>query len=298
MELEFDKATDTEHKIKLESSLMFAAWRSGLARAGQPAGFEVETSFVGNGSKIKVKGRSENGENLGKVSGKIRNNKFVGELSIPEDIELDDRVYFEVKLPQNGLSGESNRIPVALPVQVTNMKWSAKEARRGDILTLSANVSGCREGTEAAVTIYEYDRDGIHDNVVELPATVTDDRIELDWEFDYQGDIDEIPTEDELKKYGKHYSPPEYFFVVEINGQKFGRKQESGLLTFKERIEIRLSDDKEQEKQNLDYVLHLPDGTERKGKLDEGGYASEDDLPPGRIELKFPEGGAGTVEYG
>lgn len=285
METKFTKATDTEHKIKLESTLISAVWRTGVARAGQKAGFEVLTSFVGNGSPVKAKGKSEGGANLGKVSGKMQSNRFIGEFDIPEDIELDDAVYFEVKLSQVGLSGESNRIPAAPAVVVSNMKWSADEARRGDQLKLTADVRGCRDGSDVRVTIYEYDQDKAHDKIVELMTVVTDNKIEVLWEYEYHEDVDEIPTDEELKKYGKSYHPPEYFFVVEIDGQKFGREQESGLLEFKDWIEIKGEDMRGEPLSDHDYVVKLPDGNEKKGKLDKDGFARVGGIPPGRCEI-------------
>jgi hypothetical protein len=158
MDLKFTKSTDTEHEIELESSLISASWRSGKAIAGQTATFEVHTAFVGEGATIKIKGKSEKGKKLGTIKDVIKRNKYVGEFEIPEDTELDDMVYFEVELPKNDLEGESNRIPVFPPVQVFNLKWSAKEARRGDVLTLSADTNGLRDHTEVSVIIYEYDR--------------------------------------------------------------------------------------------------------------------------------------------
>jgi hypothetical protein len=288
MEMKYSKATDTEHKIKLESSLVYAVWRAGVARAGGKTGFEIGTAFVGNGASVKAKGKSEGGKSLGTVKGKIRSNKFVGEFDIPEDIELDDAVYFEAELSQLGLSDESNRIPTAPAVEISDMKWSAEEARRGDILKLTATVDGCDDETEAIVTIYEYDDDGVHDKITELPAKVMENKIELEWEYEYHEDTDEVPSDEELKKYGKSYNPPEYFFVIEIDGQKFGQEQESKLLTFKDYVEVHLEDENNQPMENQDFKLYLPDGTEKDGTTDEGGYARIDGVPPGPYTIGFP----------
>jgi len=289
MPMEYNKDTDAEHKIKLDSELVYAVWRVGRARAGQMASFEVGTAFVGNGSKIKIKGKTEGGDNLGKVSGKMRNNKFIGELEILDDVELDDAAYFEVELSQVGLSDESNRIPTAPPVVVSNLKWSATEARRGDVMKLTADVEGCEDDTEAKITIFEYDEDKVHDRIVELPGVVKENKIEIFWEYEYHEDVDEVPTDEELKKYGKSYNPPEYFFVIEIDGQKFGREQESGLLTFKDYIEIDLKNQYGEPAADEKYKITLPDGTEKEGNLDDNGYARIDDVPPGKYEIEFPD---------
>jgi hypothetical protein len=288
MELKFTKSTDTEHKIELESALISASWRCGKAIAGRSASFEVLTAFVGEGAPIKITGKSENGKKLGKIKTAIKRNKYVGEFEIPEDTEIDDMVYFEVELPKNDLEGESNRIPVFPPVQVFNLKWSAKEARRGDILTLSADVNGLRDKEEVTVIIYEYDRDGTHDKIIELPATVMNKRIQLQWEYEYHEDTDEIATQEELDKYGKTYNPPEYFFTVKVEDTEFGKQeQESGLLEFKDWIEIELVDDNGKPMPNEKYVLHLPDGNKRQGILDVNGFAKEENIPPGKVDIEF-----------
>lgn len=289
MDLKFTKSTDTKHKIKLESSLISASWCSGKAIAGQIATFEVRTAFVGEGAPIKIKGKSEKGKKLGKIKDVIKRNKYVGELEIPEDTELDDMVYFEVELPKNDLEGESNRIPVFPPVQVFNLKWSAKEARRGDILTLSADVNGLRDHAEVTVIIYEYDRDNTHDKIVELPATVMNKKIELQWEYEYHEDTDEIPTQEELDQYGEQYNPPEYFFTVKVEDTEFGVKQESGLLEFKDWIELELKERDGTPIANARYVVRFADGTEREGSLDENARARLEDIPPGPYRVDFPD---------
>ncbi len=290
MELKFTKSTDTEHKIELESALISASWRCGKAIAGQSASFEVLTAFVGEKAPIKITGKSENGKKLGKIKDVIKRNKYIGEFEIPEDTELDDMIYFEVELSKNNLEGESNRIPVFPPVQVFNLKWSANEARRGDILTLSADANGLRDKEEVTVIIYEYDRDGAHDKIIELPATVMNKRIELQWEYEYHEDTDEIATQEELDKYGKTYNPPEYFFTVTVEETEFGkREQESGILEFKDQFELRLVDEGGNPVPNEKYTLKLADGKIREGTLDKRGYAIEKDLPPGPILVDFPD---------
>jgi len=172
---------------------------------------------------------------------------------------------------------------------VSNMKWSAKEARRGDLLKLTADVKGCYEGTEVIVTIYEYDRDNIHDKIIDIPAEINKEKLELMWEFQFYNDTGEIPTDEELKNYGGKYSNPEYFFTLKIAGVEFGKKQESGLLTFKDSYETQLVDRDGQPIPDRDYELLLPDGTKSKGKTDKEGKIYLKDVPPGNITIEFPE---------
>ena len=138
------------------------------------------------------------------------------------------------------------------------------------------------------VNIYEYDDDGGHDLIVSLPAVVEDKKISLDWEYEYHEDTDAIPTEEELKKYGGKYNPPEYFFTVKIDNIELGLEQESKLLNFKDWIEFELLDDRGNPIKDTDYVALLPDGSEKKGKTDENGLIKLTDVPPGKVDIQFP----------
>jgi hypothetical protein len=56
----------------------------------------------------------------------------------------------------------------------------------------------------------------------------------------------------------------------------------------KDWIEIELVDEEGNPVENEDYVLHLPDGQERRGKLNGSGFAEEKDIPPGKVDIEFP----------
>lgn len=287
MPFRFSKSTDTEHEVQLEPRLISALWTSPRAVAGQQASFEVFTEFVGNGAPISISGRSEKGKKIGEITDTILRNHYAGVFDLPEDLELDDRVSFEVELKKNGLKGESGLIPAFPPIRVTNMRWSAEEARRGDQLTLSADVSGLRTGDEVTLTIYEHDQDGAHDRIVELPAQVKNDKIEVLWEYEYHEDTDELPTQEEMEEYGGDYNPPEYFFTVAAYGAEHGQEQESGLLLFKDWVEIEVTRPDGQPTKDLSVKIILPDGTEREEKLDESGRLILEDIPPGTCRFEF-----------
>jgi len=282
MSLNFSKSTNAEHEIKLDSAIISATWQAGFAYGGSEVGVLVKTAFVGEGTKINIKGKSEKGKSLGKLKDVIYGNSFFGKLAIPEKIEIGDRVFFEVELPQLGLSDESSYIPAGPPIKVSKMKWSKTEARRGETLKLKADVKGVRDGTEAKVTIFEHDADGNHDKIAELAATIIGEKLELDWEYQYHEDTDEIPTQEEMEQYGGSYNPPEYFFVIEIHGHRFGEDQESGLLLFKDFIEIEFLDEDGQPIADANYAITFADGSTKSGSLDGSGYTKIDDAPPGR----------------
>lgn len=289
MEPKFEKSTDVKHKVVLESEIQLAVWKKQRAPAGQNVGFEVLTFDVGDGAPIEVVGKSEKGKKLGRWEGEVRRSRYVGSFPIPEDIELNDQVYFEVNLPKHGLRTKSNKIPVIPTIVVTTLKWSEREVRRGDEVQLSADVKGVPDGTEATIKIWEYGRNDCHEIVTKFHPSVGNKKIELFWKYDYYGDTEEICTEEELQKYDKHYNPPKFYFTIEFEGQIFGERWESGLLEFKDWIGINLLNASGKPVPNEEYILHFPDSTSKKGRLDSKGQAKEENVPPGKVEIEFPK---------
>lgn len=294
METNYNIGTDTDNRITLDSSIIFAVWKSGVAPLGGEAFLEVGTSFVGFDAPIDIAAKTNAGKAVGSVSDKIRNNKFVGKIAIPDTLKVGDLVYFKVKLPRHGLELESNRIAVVPPIIVSDLQWSATEARRGDQLTLKAKVKNVADSIPAKVTIYEHDRDGAHDKIAEIQTQVFNERIELQWEYQYFEDTDEIATEAELAEYGNHYNPPEYFFTVTVEEQEYGRNQESGLLLFKDWIEVTYLDDEGHPAAGQEYVIVLADGTQKTGSLDEQGHVRVEDVPPGPFKFFLKAANQGT----
>ena len=284
---EYTKPTDEVHVITLESKITNALWRNKAASVEEKAVFEVWTHFVGNGSDIQIKVEDKRGKKIEKIKGKVYGDYFAGSIIVPK--KAKEELSFTAKLPKHGLEMKSDTLKVIPPIKVTNMKWGQKEARREDVVKLSADIEGVPDETEVMIHIYEYDQDGAHDFITKFPCRVKNKKIEAEWEYEYHEDTDDIPTEEEMKKYGKSYNPPEYFWMVDVYGKRFGEKQESDLLEFKDWIEIELLDDEGDPVPNEEYILYLSDGTEKNGNLDPEGYAREEDIPPGKIFIEFPK---------
>ncbi len=290
MNYKFIKPTGQEHKVTVDSGLVFASWKHRYARGGTVAKVEVRTSFVGQGAQIEIIGEGDDyGKFKKKIFDKIYNNHYVGDLLIPEDIKHKDTVWFEVKLSKQGIKEKSNAIP-ALPMPILKkMQWNKKEGRQGEIVKLQVELEQVEDECQAKVVIFEFDQDGNHDQVVALPAIIKNRKLDLEWEYAYHEDVDEIPTEEDLKPLGKKYSHPEYFFIIVIDGIKLGEKQNSGLLTFKDSITLSLTDDHDNQMAGQEYIVYLADGTEKKGTLDSEGKATITDIPPGPYYTIFPK---------
>ncbi len=276
---EYKEKTDKTHQIKLESSIEQVLWTSTAAAPKGKVGIEVFTQFVGNNSEISIKISDKSGKTFETIKAKMSGNHFWKQITVPE--KAKEELYAEVKLPKHSLSKKSNGLYLFPLVEIKNLKWDKQEARRGDILKLTADIKGLADGNEAEIQIWEHDSDEAHDLITKFPALVKNRKVEAEWEFEYHEDTDDIPTEEESEN---GYNPPEYFFRINIGGVS----ADSGLLEFKDWIEIELEEEDGSPIAKEEYVIKLPNGEERKGKLDQDGYCKEEDIPPGRIQIEFP----------
>jgi hypothetical protein len=276
---EYNSKTDTRTEVELESAINRVVWTRGAGCRGGKAGLDIDTQFVGNNSNATIDITDATGKKYETIKRMLSGNTVRLQITVPE--KAKDELYAEVKLTKHGLSKKSNCLYVYPKIPIKNLKWDKKEARRGDVLKLTADVDNVSDGTEAEIQIWEHDTDGAHDFITKFPAIVKDKKIEAEWEYEYHEDTDDIPTEEETEK---GYNPPEYFFRVIIAGVS----EDSDLLEFKDWIEINLTNQIGKPIPDEEYILHLPDGTERKGQLDDQGHAIERDVPPGKYTVEFP----------
>lgn len=277
---EYRRPTDQTHKIKLPSVINQAMWDRTAASIEEEVEFEVFTHFVSDGAEMKISIHNRSGKKLDELTGKVFGNRTRGRYIIPDNAK--DAIYFEAELKKHGLKKKSEDMVIIPPIFVTNARWSQPITHRLDILTLTADVIGANDGTEGWIEIYENDPQGAHELIIKFSIIVEGNRVESQWMFDYPGDTNDIPTaaESELG-----YIPPKYFFKVIVR-RKFAQ---SDLLEFKDWIEIELKADDDSPIGNKKYILHLPDGNDKNGTLNANGYAREDDLPPGKVVIEFPE---------
>jgi hypothetical protein len=285
MNARYTKPSDQKHRIKVNSSLIYAQWLCGRAWAGTEAPFEVRTSFVGDGAEVKVRLVNGSGKVLEKKSDKIFANRYRGAIAVPSKVKLGDMLHLEAELPKHGLDVESDEVPAGPLIQARKLEWDRKEAKRGDTVTVKAEFIDLPDRTQAEVTIYEYDPDGLHDPVAAIPVIVNKDRLELQWEFKSR-DPGTILTAEELKPYNKNYRAPEYFFTVTIDGTRIGTKQESGLLRFADVVDFVIADSDGNPLPDTECTIRGPDGKEVKAKSDKDGKVTMKDFPPGPILIR------------
>ena len=164
---------------------------------------------------------------------------------------------------------------------VVSAEWSSEYARRDETVTLLGRTSGFGDGTPGTLHIFEHDADGNHDLTAELTATVEGDRVVAEWPFEYQKDVDDLPDKVEGDEV---YHAPEYFFELVVAS----KSARSGLIEFKDWIEVELLDEDDNPLADTDFIAHFADGSSQQGKTDGSGKARLVDIPPGRVHLEFP----------
>ena len=176
---------------------------------------------------------------------------------------------------------------------VYNAKWSQQSARVGDVVKLSAEVEGYDDGTRAVLRIWEQDINGPDDFITEIETTVNNRKVEVEWEYKYIEDKDDIAVQQLVRSYHftgegdeRHgYSSPEYYFNVKIEESVC----RSGLLGFKDWIEIQLRDTNDNLIANTAFRVYLANGEVKKGTLDSNGYKKIENVPPVKWSAEFPD---------
>jgi hypothetical protein len=277
---EYQRQTDQVHEIELPSAISLAMWDRSATSVGEEVGLHVYTHFVGDGSEMRITIRNSSGRRLDRLEGRVYGNRFRGTYTVSD--RAREAIYFEAELKKHGLTKISTEMEIIPPITITNAQWSQQEAGRGDILELTADVSGAPDGTEALIKIYEYDEDETHDFVTKFPTLVENGKIKAEWEYEYYEDTDDIPTAEESER---GYNPPEYFFKVIIRGTEV----ESQLLEFKDWIEFRFQVDEENYLPDVQATFTYPDGQQETRVIPEDGVIRFDNIPPGRYTLEVQD---------
>jgi hypothetical protein len=167
---------------------------------------------------------------------------------------------------------------------ITRAKWSAKKAREGEKVKLQVETTGVESGTKAELVVWQKDLNRPDMPVADFSdAKVDGDKVEAEWTYKYQPEAQAETSESPAS-----FSSPKFYFTVKI-GELSSRSE---VLDYKDYIELRLRNSKGDAIGNARYVLHLPNGQLREGKLDGNGYAKETKIPPGRVQVKFPDHGS------
>lgn len=265
-------------QIKLPSSIEQVSWTRRQAAPGGAVGLEVHTHYVGNGSDLQIELLDGQGKKHGTFKDQLSGNRFWAPIKVPA--KASNALVATVKLPKHGLEKSSPALMLLPTIELRNAAWSAEEARRGDVLTLSAEAKGAPDGTRGEISIWEHDADGAHDLVTRLPVVVQGERVEVEWEFEYVEDTDDIPTDEEVEQ---GYQAPEYFFRLDVGGVAV----ESELLGFKDWVEFLIQHPDGTARADVESVIFImPDGSEKRLKPNAAGVIRVGDASPGVVRIK------------
>lgn len=188
---EYSGQTGLTKIITLPSSIEQVAWSKDRAAVGGIVHLEVHTLFIGSNSQIQIEICTASGTVLGKYAERMAGNRFRAPIRVSEGAK--EGIYATVTLPRHGLRKRSPLLPVVPPVHISNVRWNRTQARPGDILTLTADVSGVPDGGETVIEIYEHDSEGAHEPVSRFPGQVKNRMVEAEWQLAVPADAGSSP---------------------------------------------------------------------------------------------------------
>ncbi len=195
------------------------------------------------------------------------------------------------RLPESGVLLRRNIPPGTTEVwfrQIVEVEWSKPQAMADETVLMKVTAEGFEGGETVLLTVMERDVDRLDMPVAHVETTLAGGAAEAQWRFP-----EPDPRDLEAAPGGSlRFSDPAFYFLVDIEGAT-GR---SGLLKFRDWVEIELKDETGQPVAGADYQVLLRTGEVRTGQLDGSGRAREDDTPAGPVWISFPGAGE-TVLY-
>lgn len=156
-----------------------------------------------------------------------------------------------------------------------NAKWSKELVKPGDKVELSVETEGLDNGEKINFFIWQRDIRKADLQLENIEVQIQGDKAKTEWQVPSQGENEN----------GNGYSCQDYYFTALSNPDLSVR---SGILYIEDFIEIELKDEDGKVIANEEYVLYLPNGEVRKGKLDGNGHKKEENVPKGTYSVTFP----------
>lgn len=222
-----------------------------------------------------------------KEEGHFIDMSFVDDASLPIG-----GVQYELTYPDNSkyTSYLSGRIRIA-GVQpgnytaklrtIVNAQWSVKQADVGDTVDLKVETAGVKDGEKAKFDIYIRDCNYSDHLLKSLEETVNGDSVKAQWKLEVD---DKFLGVCEEKAENQKYSTPFFFFRVQI-AELFER---SGLLFYKDWIEIKAVNAEGKPAANEEVLIYLSSGEIRREKLDSNGKLKIKKVFPSVCKVEFP----------
>jgi len=210
--------TDQTHTIQLTSTIEQVMWSRTLGVPGGQVDLEVYTHYVGDNATMEIELTDHAGTSHGSYANKLYGNFFKVNIVVPP--EAKQALYAEVTLPDHGLTKKSAPLFLLPPIEVVNAKWDRPEVNQGDVVKLTADAKGAPDGMEAEIFVYEKAFDGALEKITQMVTLVDGEKIDLDWEYLYPGEIVVPPTPEIEAGTAKDRLEADYVFEVVVAGIK------------------------------------------------------------------------------
>lgn len=165
---------------------------------------------------------------------------------------------------------------------ITNARWSTAHAQVGDTVEIVVETVGVDTGTKALLSVYVRDSQYADRLLCRIPSSVNNNKVKESWKFEVDDQFLVICAE---KKDHPGYSRPFFFFAALIDDLE----QRSGLLFFKDWLEIKLVGKDGKPASGQKYLVRLPNGQILNGVLDGNGHAKIDNVYPSQCQVEFPD---------
>jgi uncharacterized Zn-binding protein involved in type VI secretion len=203
-------------------------------------------------------------------------------------------VQYDVKAPdgeksQGPLTGEIKKTGVKegnheiTLKAVVNAQWSIDKASVGEKVKLKCETTGIKSGEKAVLEVFIKDNNFSDHLLHTINSKVDNGKIEEEWELEINKEL--LEDQDGKEKKGG-YSSPKFFFKVTSDGIN----ARSGILSFKDYLELEYKDEDGNPIGDVEYKLTLSNGVIKEGKLDKNGYAKIENVPPGKVEVVYGKG--------
>ncbi len=275
---EFTGSTDEKHVFTLPSEIERVRWRRNQAAPTGEVGLQIRTIFCAQGSQMEIRIEDAQGTVHNTFSGELPGDELNLNLRVPKDAV--GGLLAKVRMPNHGLSAESEALRIVDPVRLVGPRWSKDTIGREEIVDLTAEARGAPDGRRAVIRLFKH----IEGTGAPVPYTQIRQRVEggavqAKYMFEYPGDTDDLVPEWEADD---GYTPPTFFFRVNISGVT----ADSGMLEFRDTVELR-KEYSGQPAADIPYEVTLPDGSTREGQSDAEGTAVLEDVPPGPVKVNW-----------
>jgi len=267
----FQKPPSNKAKIIMGSNDVFIGGGSGGGGGGSGGGdsatTEAQAQEIEEGHTLDVKFVDKGGKPIMGVEYQVENpdgGKIVGPLT--------------GQVKKSGVKEGDHKISLRA---ITRCAWSENAARDGDKVKMQVETIGIEDGVTAIFQVWQRDINRADQEIACVDdIQLSGGKVEAEWAYEYS-------EEDDDENRGPGYSYPQFYFTVQLENMK----SRSGILDYKDWIELELLDENNDPLADEEYEIRFSTGEVRRGRLDSNGQARIEGIPTASHRVHFPASG-------